>query len=145
MVLFRPKAKLYDPVRCIWVSATPEEIVRQRLLYVMIHQLGYPKEFLAIEKQLSELPGCIKRQNSPKRRFDILCYDKCTEELKPLLLIECKEGTPDEKAKRQVIGYNYFIGAPFVAVAGPSIIELIYPEYLDCLPHYSNLCKVKCN
>ncbi|NGX27599.1 MAG: hypothetical protein K940chlam6_01537, partial [Chlamydiae bacterium] len=56
MVLSKQKDSLYDPFRKLWVAALPEEVVRQKLLHVMITQLGFPKNFLVVEKQLSELP-----------------------------------------------------------------------------------------
>lgn len=145
MALSRQRGKLYDPLREIWVVATPEEVVRQRLLHAMIHQLGYPKHLLAVEKQLSELPNLTGGDPAPMRRADILCYSDFCEELAPLLLIECKEVSPDEDAHRQVLGYNHFVRAPFVAVAGPNEVELIFPERVPYLPLYADLQEAACS
>jgi hypothetical protein len=145
MALSRQRGKLYDPLRGIWIAATPEEIVRQRLLRAMIHQLGYPKHFLAVEKQLSELPNLIGSDPAPMRRLDILCYSDFCGELTPLLLIECKEVSPDESAHRQVLGYNHFVRAPFVAVASLNEVTLIFPEHLPYLPYYCDLQEAACN
>ena len=145
MVLSRSKAKLYDPIRCNWVAATPEELVRQKLIYTMLHDLGFPKQLISIEKKISELPGVDMRSIDLKRRYDILCFIKDKATLAPLLLIECKEYHPDKKARLQAIGYNHFVKAPFVAVAGPNSTELIYPSYHNALPSYSELCEALCN
>jgi len=60
----------------------------------------------------------------------------------PLLLIECKKG--DEEAEGQVMGYNHFIGAPFVAVARKGAAYLIHPERLDFIPSYPQLMEKIC-
>ena len=128
--------RVLDLVRGCFVAATPEEIVRQSLLKMMISSLGYPKEFLAVEKQLSELPHLRDAIGLPKRRADIVCFAR---NLYPLLLIECKEGAVGKVAIDQVLGYNEFVKAPFVAIAGMRGCALIYPEVKSFLPHYQEL------
>jgi len=128
--------KVLDLVRGFFVAATPEEIVRQSLLLQMIRSLGYPKELLAVEKQLSELPHLKGVQGLPNRRADIVCFSRG---IYPLLLIECKEGEVGKEAVDQVLGYNEFVKAPFVAIAGKRGCALIYPESKSFLPHYREL------
>ena len=151
MVSSKRKGSLFDPIRQCFVSATPEEIVRQKLLQVMITQLGFPKELLAIEKELSELPHLRGTAGLPKRRADVVCFAKGIHPeypLYPLLLIECKEGRWNEGAKDQVLGYNHFVGALYVALSGENLVELIHPQSLSFLPPYSqlleNICKSPC-
>ena len=48
-------SELYDPIREMWVAATPEEEVRQRLIALMIHSLGFPRGLLAVERSLDHL------------------------------------------------------------------------------------------
>ncbi|MBS0629920.1 MAG: type I restriction enzyme HsdR N-terminal domain-containing protein [Verrucomicrobia bacterium] len=141
------KGDVYDPYRKVWVASTPEEIVRQKLLHVMTTQLGFPKELLAVETQLSEVPHLKKLENLPKRRADIICYAKGIHpeySLYPLLVIECKEGQVGDEAREQVLGYNHFIQANFVAIAGENCVELVYPEHLCFLPSYSQLMEYLC-
>ncbi|NGX51615.1 MAG: hypothetical protein K1060chlam2_01488 [Chlamydiae bacterium] len=111
--------QLYDSIRKKWIEATPEEIVRQRLLTFMVKELGYPKHSLAIEKSLSEL---VQDLPVPNRRLDILCFE--TESLKPLLLIECKAVPIHEKMFAQVMGYNAYIDAPLICLANQESIYL---------------------
>lgn len=144
MALSNLKGSLFDPLRQMWVVATPEEIVRQKLLHVMIHQLGYPKQLLAVEKQLSEIPHLKGKEGLPSRRADILCFGKNGEGFFPLLLIECKEKTPQISAKKQAMGYNHFVDAAYVALAGPDSAELIYPQTLPFLPTYQQLLENRC-
>ena len=106
-----PSREIFDLIREKWVKRTPEEEVRQGLLYAMIHQFGYPKGRIAIEKQISQL--C----SAPiSRRLDIVCFDKRGD---PLLLIECKALEVTEEAKAQIMGYNAYIKAPYLCIASP--------------------------
>ncbi len=141
MELSKQKGNVYDPFRQAWVVASPEEIVRQKLLHVMTTQLGFPRELLAVETQLSEIPHLKGVPNLPKRRVDIICFAKGIYSLYPLLIIECKEGQVGEDAKLQVLGYNHYIQAKFVAIAGENTAQLIYPEQVPFLPPYSQLCR----
>ena len=114
------EGQLFDEVRQLWVTATPEEYVRQRVLKKMVHTLQFPKELLVVEKELKTLPH-LSAQSAPHRRLDILCYAKNIHPhypLYPLLLIECKEEGVDDKAVEQLMGYNAYVQACFVAVAG---------------------------
>lgn len=102
----------------------------------MMETLGFPKNFIAVEKQLSALHHLQGRSDLPERRADILCFGK---DLSVLLLIECKEGRITDEAAKQALGYNYFVGAPFVALAGMDGVQLIYPQKLPFLPSYQEL------
>lgn len=112
------RSLIFDEVRRCWVKATPEEQVRQYWLKWMIHELHYPKELLAVEKELKELPHLYGR-SVPERRLDILCYGKGIHPsfpLYPLVMIECKSGRFTDDALDQVIGYNHDVKACFIAV-----------------------------
>lgn len=110
---------IFDEVRLCWVKATPEEQVRQHWLRWMIHNLQYPKELLAVEKELKGLPHLYGR-NVPDRRLDILCYGKGIHHsfpLYPLVMIEVKkDGRLTDEDVDQVIGYNHYVKAYFIAV-----------------------------
>ena len=97
--------------------------------------------------QLSEVPHLKGVVGLPKRRADILCFAKGIHAefpLYPLLVIECKEGQVGAEAKSQALGYNHFVQAHYVAVAGDKQIELIYPQTLPFLPPYSQLMEHVC-
>lgn len=135
---------IFDEIRKSWVKATPEEEVRQQWIQRMTQQLGYPKELLVIEKALGELPHLHSTQ-VPNRRLDILCYGK-ESSLFPLLLMECKEAPLTEDALNQVIGYNHFVKAAFVATANLTQVQVGFfdqakNQYIFChfLPSYKEL------
>ena len=147
MELSKQKDSLFDPFRKAWVRLSPEELVRQKLLHMMTTQLGFPKELLSVETQLSEVPHLKGLSGLPKRRADIICYAKGIHKeysLYPLLLIECKEGKLSESAKEQALGYNHFVGAVYVALAGENQLELVHPVAVPFLPHYSQLMERIC-
>lgn len=144
------EASIYCAIRTQWVKASPEEKVRQQLLFTMINTLGYPASLIVVEKRLKELPHLSKALGSPpNRRIDILCYAKGLHPnfpLYPLLVIECKAVPLNRAVLRQVGGYNYFIGALYYAIANATDIQTIRqgqsldePPAWSCLPSYSEL------
>lgn len=94
----------------------PEEAIRQALLMEMIEKFGFPKEMLVVERTLGSLPH-LMGQKVPNRRFDIICFHKVEEAIRPLLLVECKAVSLSQKCLEQVIGYNHYAQAPFIALA----------------------------
>lgn len=116
----------------------------------MIRKLGYPKGYLWVEREIFSLPH-LKGTSLPNtfRRADILCFAKEIHpeyDLFPLLLIECKAGHWNQKAKEQVLGYNESVGAYFVAVAGCAQTQTLWfnskkqcYDSVDFLPSYEEL------
>jgi Type I restriction enzyme R protein N terminus (HSDR_N) len=107
----------------------PEEQLRKRLLKQMVENLGYPKSLISVEKELKHFAG--NQKNIPKRRIDILCFDRL---MHPLLLVECKAKPIDIRAVIQAIGYNAVIKARLVALAQPDAIFLRWKK--DGQTHY---------
>lgn len=136
--------QVYDCVRKQWVAATPEEIVRQLWLKKMIDVLGYPKELFAVEKELKTLPHL---QNSleriPERRADIMVFSAHPEHvLFPLLMIECKATSLTPQALQQVLGYNTFVGALYVAVVNEKEVRFLDgTQESNFMPSYEQLKK----
>ncbi|MES2198571.1 MAG: type I restriction enzyme HsdR N-terminal domain-containing protein [Chlamydiota bacterium] len=152
MELSNPNRGLvYDEIRKLWVSATPEEKVRQQLILKMIYKLSYPRELLSIERSLADLCGVASHRKIPSRRVDITVFAKSSSTLHPLLVIECKESKDlVEEALTQVRGYNYFIKAPFITVAHPEgeVFGYLTKEglsYLPYLPSYEDLLRAAQN
>ncbi|MBA2369027.1 MAG: type I restriction enzyme HsdR N-terminal domain-containing protein [Candidatus Protochlamydia sp.] len=121
--------EVYCLVRSKWVSATPEEEVRQNLLIHMTKNLGYSKDSLSVEMTLSEMPHLQNFPTShfPKRRADLIVWAAGIHPdfpLYPLLMIECKAIPLNLKAERQVIGYNQFLQACFVGLANQKEMRL---------------------
>ncbi len=96
---------LWDPIRCLYVEATPEECVRQRWILAMIGPLGFPKGLLSVEKEISF-----------QRRVDLICYTPHQEGLQPLLIVVCKAEEEYFPAEQQVFGYNEVVLALFLCI-----------------------------
>lgn len=137
------KNKKFDPIRKKDLLLLPEEKVRQSLISHMIHDLGYPQGYLAIEKGIDQF---LKNKKISKRRIDIICFYKKKEELKPLLIIECKKDKITNSAIEQIVGYNYFIKAPFFALVAKEEIKTFWYEkkgynFVNFLPKFKDLKK----
>lgn len=137
MVSFKPNSgRIWDPIRARYVTATPEEKVRQRWILAMIGPLGYPKGLLSIEKELPNI----------RRRFDLICYTPAKEGLKALLLIECKAEDDLSIAEAQVFGYNDTVLAPFLCVICKDRAKTFWKEgegikSVPFLPTYGELIR----
>ena len=134
------------------VSATPEELVRQKLISTMIASLGYPPHGLVLEKGLSQMPHLnLSNKRIPRRRADLICFAKDihpAHSIYPLLLIECKAIKLSSKVVNQVAGYNHFLQAHFIAIANDSEIQTGWYDpskndytFINFLPSYQQLLK----
>ena len=91
-------AQVFDPVRRLWVSLTPEEHVRQLLLRYLIDEMAYPASLIAVERALPFLHTSL--------RFDLVVFHRTNH--KPWLLAECKapEINIDEGVLQQLLRYH---------------------------------------
>ncbi len=104
----------------------PEERIRQAWIQKMVRDLGYPRSMIAVEKELSHLPH-LHSQKIPKRRADIIVFAKGIHPdyaLFPLLMIECKATKLLPHVASQVIGYNEYVQAPYIAIANETDLML---------------------
>lgn len=105
--LERKKEEIWDDVRRIWVSLTPEEWVRQNFLQFLIQVQKYPASYVSIEKKI--------QLGDVKKRFDILVYNKAVV---PWLMVECKatDVQLDKKVLNQVLNYNMAVPVPYLII-----------------------------
>ena len=90
------KVVVFDPLRRQWVSLTPEEQVRQKMLYYLVETRKVAAGLITVEYS-------IKVNNLPKRA-DIVVFNNLGE---PQMIVECKaESVPiTEKVLDQAIRY----------------------------------------
>lgn len=90
------KTKVFDPIRRIYCTLTPEEEVRQKTLHYLVEMKKYPAGLIAVEYS-------IKVNNLPKR-CDIVVFNKLG---RPEMIVECKaECVPiTQKVLDQAIRY----------------------------------------
>lgn len=120
---------IFDEVRKLWVSLTPEEWVRQNFLRYLIQAKHYPSSLISVEK--------IIKVGELKKRYDIVVYNNN----KPWMIVECKESntTINTAVIEQVIRYNMALSIQYFIVTNGSqsfafeIAEGSFKE-LDDLP-----------
>lgn len=119
----------------------PEELIRQQFK-AFLQQKGFHHSILIQEKALSELPHLKGLKQLPYRRVDILAYGLFEGVLKPLLLVECKDKKVSQQALHQVLGYNHFVKAPYIALVskrGYLLYDTLNNKWIKTLPDYDKL------
>lgn len=101
------KLVIFDPVRRKFVHLTPEEWIRQHLLYYFINTLKYPRSLIRSESGLT--------YNKLAKRSDVVVYDNSGH---PFLLVECKASHVklNQKSLDQLSVYNQVLKSPYLAV-----------------------------
>lgn len=98
---------VFDPIRRKEVVLTPEELLRQLVLYYLLEVKFYPANRIRVEIGLTV--------NTLQKRCDIAVFDAG---IKPWLIVECKSPKIrlEQAAFEQVARYNLQFRAPFLAV-----------------------------
>lgn len=117
------------------MNLNPEEYVRQLYIKKLI-AAGFSENLIVIEKKISQLPhlNLLDKSKLPNRRIDILCYVKDRVKLVPYLLVECKAVRLQEAMKRQIMGYNYYIKAPYLVLVSQD--QELFASYDSLIKDY---------
>lgn len=101
------KLSIFDALRKKFLVLTPEEWVRQHMIWFLIQYRDCPKSLFSLEKGV--------QYNNLQKRFDILIRDRLG---KPYLLIECKAPSVmlSQKTMEQVCIYNKSLNAVFLGI-----------------------------
>ncbi len=91
------KTYVFDPLRKKYVLLTPEEEVRQKVLYLLVEQLHVPSGLLAVEYSV--------KVNGMDKRCDAVVFGK---EGQPLMIVECKAASVKltDKVLDQAVRYH---------------------------------------
>ena len=124
------KHLIFDEVRRLWVTLTPEEWVRQNFLQYLIQEKKYPSSIISVEK--------IIKVGELKKRYDIVIYNKHV----PWMIVECKEGNVaiNTAVIEQVLRYNIALSINYFVVTngnqsfGYEVSENLFKE-LNELPN----------
>lgn len=76
------KTLVFDPLRKLYCKLTPEEEVRQKVLYLLVEHLEVPAGLLAVEYSV--------KVNGLDKRCDAVVFGK---DGTPLMIVECKAAT----------------------------------------------------
>lgn len=126
-------------VLCAWrrryVRLTPEEHVRQTILYALETNYGYPHGLIGVEVPI-EVAGL-------KKRCDAIVYN---QQMQPLVLIEFKAETVPltQQVFDQAAIYNRHLQVPYLMLSNGKdtiVAEVLPTEYrfLAYIPNYQEL------
>ena len=91
------KTFVFDPLRKRFVALTPEEEVRQKVLYLLVEHLQVPAGLIAVEYSV--------KVNGLDKRCDAVVFGSDTH---PLMIVECKAQSVKitEKVLDQAVRYH---------------------------------------
>ena len=126
-------------VLCAWrrrfVRLTPEELVRQTTLQLLVDHYGYPHNLIAVEVPIT-VAGTAKR-------CDAIVYN---HHMQPLMLVEFKAPSVilAQHVFDQAAIYNRRIQVPYLMLCNgvSSVIAEVHPteyQYLQEIPKYTDL------
>ncbi|ARN77739.1 restriction endonuclease subunit R [Nonlabens spongiae] len=98
---------IFDPIRKKFVHLTPEEWVRQHVVFMLLSRKRTPQNLMNIEKELNVA--------GTKKRYDILVYNK---DGSIFLAVECKAPKVkiDQNVFDQIARYNLALDADYLMV-----------------------------
>ncbi len=99
---------VYCKIRKKYVALTPEEQVRQRIIFILSEEFHYPLTRFSLEARFV-VGQLIKR-------YDIVVYNKDKE---PFMLVECKSKKVKitQKTIDQAITYNVTMKAKYILLS----------------------------
>lgn len=129
------RPQVFDPLRRRFVALTPEEEVRQKLLYHLVEQLQVPAGLVAVEYSV--------KVNGLDKRADVVVFDT---EGHPLMVVECKASTValDQAVLEQALRYHSALHPRYLLLSnGASTyclkVEGGTVEAMDHLPDYAEM------
>ena len=126
---------VFDPLRRREVALTPEEEVRQQVLYLLVEGLKVPAGLVAVEYSL--------KVNGMDRRADVVVFGK---EGRPLMVVECKAPAValTEAVLDQAVRYHSVLGPRYILLTNGGSTYCFKAEgqtlrSLDHLPDFSEM------
>ena len=117
---------VFDPTRGVRVKLTPEERVRQAVVYYLTTELGYPLDLIANEATITV--------GKVSRRCDTVVFSP--GERKPLMVLEYKAPSVplSPKVLAQALEYNSVLSARVVVVTNGREMCVYLPDGKDKQP-----------
>ena len=102
------RQEIFDCIRKKFVALTPEELVRQQLLYYLTEVKKFPAGLLQVEAGFT--------YNRRVYRADVVAYDR---HVKPMLIVECKAPAVDitRETFEQIARYNLVMKVPYLLIS----------------------------
>ena len=126
-------------VLCAWrrrfVRLTPEELVRQTTLQLLVDEFAYPHNLIAVEVPITVV--------GTQKRCDAIVYD---QQMQPLMVIEFKAPyvALTQEVFDQAVVYNHEVNVPFLMLCNGTQSVVVKIEngehyFLDTIPLYDAL------
>lgn len=129
------RTQVFDPLRRRYVALTPEEEVRQKMLWILVEQLGVPAGRLAVEYSV--------KVNGMDQRADAVVFGG---DGTPLLVLECKSPNValTEAVLDQALRYHSALKPRFIMLSNGAVVCCYQAEgrslhALDHFPDYSEM------
>ena len=125
--------KIYAPLKNKWLVETPEEIVRQKFICLLVDSYGYNLEQMAQEVQVNN-----SQRGQGKARADIVVWKSIEDKnnnKNAFLVIECKAENIKIREEDYYQGYNYasWAGASFFITTNEKETKF-FRVNKECLP-----------
>ena len=129
------KTQVFDPLRRRYCALTPEEEVRQKVLYLLVEHLGVPQGLLAVESSI--------KVNGLDKRCDAVVFGR---EGEPLMIVECKAASVQltQKTLDQAVRYYSALHPKFLMLYNGENCYCFKTENdslkaMDHLPNYQEM------
>ena len=129
------KPQVFDPLRRRFVALTPEEEVRQKVLYLLVEQLHVPAGLVAVEYSV--------KVNGLDKRADAVVFGT---EGRPLMIVECKAPSValTQSVLEQALRYHSALRPQFLFFSNGATTYCLKVEGravhpMDHLPEFSEM------
>ena len=129
------RTQVFDPLRRRFVALTPEEEVRQKMLYLLVEHLYVPAGLVAVEYSV--------KVNGLDKRCDAVAFDN---DGSPLMIVECKAQSVKitEKTLDQAVRYYAALKPKYLMLYNGLTCHCFKAEgqslnALDHLPDYEEM------
>lgn len=126
---------VFDPLRKRYCTLTPEEEVRQKVLYLLVEHLGVPAGLLAVEYSV--------KVNGLDKRCDAVVFGN---DGNPLMIVECKATSVKltQSTLEQAVRYHSALKPKYLMLYNGAECYCFKAENnrlkaLDHLPTYSEI------
>ena len=126
---------IFDPLRRRHVALTPEEEVRQRVLWLLVEHLGVPAGLVAVEYSI--------KVNGMDKRADVVVFGT---DGAPLMIVECKAPyvTLTQSVLEQAVRYHTALNPRFLLLCNGDMsycfkVEGASLHAMDHLPDFMEM------
>ena len=134
------KTQVFDPLRRRFVALTPEEEIRQKMLYLLVEHLHVPAGLVAVEYSV--------KVNGLDKRADAVVFGN---EGRPLMVVECKAPNValTQAVLEQALRYHSALQPQFLLLSNGTAIHCLKVEKgtvqaMDHLPDFVEMTAAAC-